>query len=202
MQTVFFWTLIAFLVGSIPFAVLLGRFLLKKDIRQVGDGNPGGANAWKAGGWKVGLLASLLELSKGFFPVYLARSAGLSGWSLVPVCLAPILGHAYSPFLRFKGGKALGATAGVWMALIGYWVFPVFAILTLPVLALQEEHALAANAGMFSLLAFAILFDKTPPMIVFALLNCLVVAWKHRRELQRPLQFRPWLGNLIGRRTA
>src|SRR5512136_624311 len=127
----FSWTLFGFILGSIPFSMIFARLLARTDIRTVGDGNPGGTNALKAGGLKAGLPAILLDIFKGFLPVYLAQRSGLAGWSLLPVCVAPVLGHAFSPFLRFRGGKALGATGGVWVALIGLWTFPVYGLLAL-----------------------------------------------------------------------
>lgn len=196
------WSLLGFFTGSIPFSFLVGKIFLKTDIRRYGDGNPGGTNAWKAGGWRIGLLAGLLDVSKGYLPVVLARYYGISGWELVPVALSPILGHAFSPFLKFHGGKALGATGGVWLALIGVKALVIYALLTLPVLAMQVEHAVAANAGMISLLGYAFLFNCSPSLITFAVLNTLVVAWKHRKELSRPIQARPWVNNLRMRRSA
>ena len=197
-----FWTLLGFLAGSIPFSILVDRIFLKTDIRLYGDGNPGGTNAWKAGGWRTGLLATLLDMSKGYLPVILALHSGVSDWWLVPVALAPILGHTFSPFLNFHGGKALGSTGGVWIALIGFKALVIYALLTLPILALQVEHAVAANAGMLSLLGFAILVDRSPYLILFSVLNTLVVAWKHRKELSRPIQMRPWMVDLLGRKSA
>jgi glycerol-3-phosphate acyltransferase PlsY len=195
------WTLFGYLVGSIPFAYLVGKALARADIRQVGDGNPGGTNAWKAGGWQIGLLAVALEIFKGFFPVFLARQSGLSGAGLLPVCLAPILGHATQPFLGWRGGKALGASGGVWLALIGWIVFPVYASFTLPVLALQVEHAYAALSGLFALLVFAWLSEDRW-LLTFAMLNTLLLFWTHRRELNRPLRWRPWVMHHLLRRQA
>src|SRR5512136_2017299 len=103
MINILFWSLVGFFLGSIPFSVLLCRILVKRDVRSVGDGNPGGTNAIKAGGVMVGLPVILLDIAKGYVPVFLAQKYGLAGWSLVPVGLAPILGHAFSPFLRFHG---------------------------------------------------------------------------------------------------
>jgi glycerol-3-phosphate acyltransferase PlsY len=135
-------------------------------------------------------------------PVMLAVHAGISGWNLVPVALAPILGHAFSPFLNFHGGKALGSTGGVWIALIGFKALAIYTLLTLPVLALQVEDAVAANSGMLSLVGYTILVERSPYLIFFAILNTLVVGWKHRKELfQRP-HLRPWMVNLLRRRSA
>jgi acyl phosphate:glycerol-3-phosphate acyltransferase len=201
MMTVFIWTLVGFLLGSIPFSLIFGRLLAKKDIRSVGDGNPGGANAIKAGGIKVGIPAIICDIGKGFVPVFLAHRNGLSGWEIIPVCLAPILGHAISPFLMFHGGKALGATAGVWMALVGLWTFPIYATLALPVTLLQTEDAWSANAGMLALLGFAIIFGENW-MVVFAVLNALLIVWTHRKDLARPPHLRHWVSGLFSRGEA
>jgi glycerol-3-phosphate acyltransferase PlsY len=183
-------------------AYLIGRFFAKKDIRRVGDGNPGGSNVWIAGGWKVGLLAAIVDIFKGYLPVALARHAGLEGWSLVPICLAPILGHATQPFLGFRGGKALGATGGAWVALIGLRTFPIYASFTLPVLALQAENAYSALAGMLALLCYAVLIEDSPWLITFAVLNVLLLTFTHRKNLGRPLQLRSWVTNLWAHRSA
>ena len=101
----FVWTLIGFLLGSIPFSVILGRVLLRKDIRQYGDGNPGGTNVARASGSKLlGALAIVIDMAKGALPVALAYYVfGIDGWGLTPVMLAPILGHAYSPVSPVQG---------------------------------------------------------------------------------------------------
>jgi glycerol-3-phosphate acyltransferase PlsY len=196
-----FWTLVGFLLGAIPFSLLMGRLFAKKDIRTVGDGNPGGANAIKAGGLKAGIPAILLDIGKGFLPVFIAQKYGLTGWSLVPVCLAPILGHAFSPFLRFRGGKALGPTAGAWLALISLWVFPVYGVLAIPCTVVQSEDAWSANAGMLALLGYAILFGE-PWMVAFAALNAILIAWTHRRALAHPPQLRSWVTNILAGRQV
>jgi acyl phosphate:glycerol-3-phosphate acyltransferase len=199
MLDILFWTLIGFLLGAVPFSLLMGEWFAKKDIRTVGDGNPGGANAVKAGGLKAGVPAILLDIGKGFLPAYLAQKYGLAGWNLLPVCLAPILGHAFSPFLRFHGGKALGASGGVWLALAGLVVVPVYAILALPFTIFQSEDAWSANVGMLALLIYAIRFSE-PWLVTFAILNALLIVWTHRRDLVRPLHLRPWVTHIFVRR--
>jgi glycerol-3-phosphate acyltransferase PlsY len=196
-----FWTLIGFLLGAIPFSLFMGRLVGKKDIRTVGDGNPGGANAIKAGGLKAGIPAIFLDIGKGFLPVFLAQKYGLEGWHLLPVCLAPILGHAFSPFLRFKGGKALGPTAGAWIGVIGLWVFPIYGVLAIPFTIIQSEDAWSANSGMIALLGYAILFGE-PWMVSLASLNALLIAWTHRHALVHPPQLRPWVTNMLAGRQA
>jgi acyl phosphate:glycerol-3-phosphate acyltransferase len=201
MLEVLFWSLVSFFLGSIPFSLLLGKCFAKKDIRTVGDGNPGGTNALKAGGLRVGVPAILLDIAKGFAPVYLAQKYGVIDWRLIPVALAPVLGHAFSPFLRFRGGKALGATGGVWVALIGLWAFPVYAALAVPFTIVQSEDGWSACAGMLALLGYSFLFGG-PWMVTFAALNASVIFWTHRRELAHRPQLRDWVTSLLSRRGA
>jgi glycerol-3-phosphate acyltransferase PlsY len=198
---ILFWTLVGFLVGSIPFSLIMGKLFAKTDIRTIGDGNPGGTNAFKAGGPKTGIPAILLDIFKGFLPVYLAQRYGLAGWSLIPVCLAPVLGHAFSPFLRFHGGKALGPTGGVWVGLVGLWAFPIYGALALPATLLQSEDAWSANAGMVALLGYAILFGE-PWLVSFAALNTALIVWTHHHELVRPPQLRAWVNHIFQGRQA
>ena len=104
--------LIAFLCGSLPFSVWLGKGVLGVDVRRFGDGNPGSANVFRAGSRGVALAALLLDVSKAAAPVGLVYfNLGLRGAPMVLISLAPILGHAFSPFLHFKGGKALAGAA-------------------------------------------------------------------------------------------
>jgi acyl phosphate:glycerol-3-phosphate acyltransferase len=200
MQTVF-WSVVGFFLGAIPFSVILGKWIVRKDVRSVGDGNPGGTNALKVGGLKVGVPAIILDICKGFLPVYLARQFGVGEWNLVPVCLAPALGHAFSPFLMFHGGKALGATGGVWMGLIGLWVFPLYALGAVPLTLLQVENAWSATAGMLALLVYALSTGQRW-MIALAVLNTFLIIYTHRRQLFHASHLRPWVANLFSGRGA
>lgn len=182
------WTLIGFALGAIPFSVILGRALLGKDIRQYGDGNPGGTNVGRASGSKLlGALAILLDMIKGALPVSLAYYVfGIAGWPLVPIMLAPILGHAYSPFLRFRGGKAIASTFGVWTALtVPFGPF----VMALSLLALHKLIAgpgWAVMAALLVLLAFLGVIGLISSPIVAAWAGTVVIlALKHRDDLAR-----------------
>jgi glycerol-3-phosphate acyltransferase PlsY len=147
------------------------------------------------------LLAILLDIFKGYLPIALARHFGVSGWALIPVCLAPILGHATMPFLGFRGGKALGATGGVWVGLLGLWAFSIYAA-TAVLLAILTEHAWAAILGVSLFLGWAIFVEGELWMVVFGILNVLLIAWTHRHELAWPPHPRPWLAHLLLRRVG
>jgi len=116
--TIALLSIAAFGLGAIPFAIFVGRWFLGKDPRDYGDGNPGAANIFRAGGGKLGYLAVFLDVAKGVPFVFLAHSFfGLSHVAVVIVGMSAVLGHAFSPFLHWHGGKAVAVTFGVLLAL-------------------------------------------------------------------------------------
>lgn len=195
-----FWTGLGFLLGAMPFSYWLGRLVLHTDIRDYGDGNPGAISAWRAGTWRVGLPAMLLDYLKGAVPVSLAHLAfEVSGWSLVPIALAPVLGHAFSPFMRLRGGKAVAATFGIWTGLLvaeGPMVLGLFLGLFY---LLQNVDAWSVTLGMLGFLAWLLLRQADPVILVIWGGNMLVLVWKHRRDLHQPLRLRPFILKLLRR---
>jgi glycerol-3-phosphate acyltransferase PlsY len=114
----FFYSILAFLLGSLPFSVWIGRATTGEDIRKYGDHNPGATNVLRAGSRAGFLLAMALDISKGALVVGLAYQVwGIQDWRIIPITLAPVAGHAFSPFLAGKGGKALATAFGVWIGL-------------------------------------------------------------------------------------
>ena len=105
----------------------MGRWFLSKDIRDYGNGNPGSANVFRAGSIKIGLVALSLDIAKGVPFVFIAHFRfGLPELSVIIIGLSAILGHAFSPFLRFKGGKAIAVTFGVLLAFPQHQLFLLF----------------------------------------------------------------------------
>ncbi len=181
-----FWSGVGFAAGSLPFSVWLARAISRRDIRSVGDGNPGAVNAWKAGSWRAGLPALWLDFLKAAVPVGLARWVfGIGGWWLVPVAIAPVLGHAFSPLLGFRGGKAIAVSFGAWCG-ISLWEGPTvlgagFALVGL----LVSGSAWVVLGGMLVLLAYWLLRGVEPAIYGFWLADTALLLWKHRRELRR-----------------
>jgi acyl phosphate:glycerol-3-phosphate acyltransferase len=180
------WSAIGFLAGAIPFSVLLGRYVLHTDIRAYGDGNPGSINVLRSGGKAIGLTALILDYLKGAIPVGLAVwCAGLRGWQLAPLAVAPVLGHAYSPFLRWRGGKAIATTFGVWTALT-LWQVPIVLGLTLAVaLYLQDNDGWSVMIGMAAVFVYLMVQRFEAPLVTAWIANTAVVAFKHRQDLHR-----------------
>jgi len=190
-------TAIGFLMGSLPFSVWLVRWRVRKDVRAVGDGNPGAINAWRAGGWRVGVPALLLDVVKGGLPVALARFIfGLESWSLIPASLSPVVGHVVSPWLRFRGGKGIAATFGVWSALT-YWVVPTTLGLFLATIMLfQTVPAWTVVTATLATLIALLALRSEPHLVVAFALNLVLLVWTHRRELR----FAPKLRDFLRRR--
>ncbi len=114
--------LASYLLGSIPFSLLIAK-ARGVDLANSGTKNLGGSNVALTSGIKFGLIVIILDLLKGFIPVILARSLIGSDLSVVLVALAAVLGHDFSIYLKFRGGKGLATTGGVFLAINPYLLF-------------------------------------------------------------------------------
>ncbi|WP_123043060.1 glycerol-3-phosphate acyltransferase [Cohnella candidum] len=193
------WTAVSFLSGSLMFSYWLGR-LARHNLRDVGDGNPGALNLWRAAGYPYGLTGILLDFLKGFMPVaWLVHTGALTGYEMIPAAAAPIFGHAFSPFLRGRGGKAIAVTFGVWSALTAFRAALAYAVI-LAVLLLgarylnkgkptsSESDAFQVVLGML-LLSLYLYMDEFPREVWgFWLVNVLLLVYTHRRELRAVLK--------------
>ena len=193
------WIAVGFLSGSTPFAIIIGEIFSTKDIRNVGDGNPGAANAWKSGGWIPGMIALSLDILKGFLPVYFAiaywgHPTDILSQIIIPViALAPIVGHAWSPILDFNGGKALATTWGAWIALTNGLALPVGMILLGLAYIIQKNDAITVTTCLIGfLLVFLPLKELQLHIFLFWILNMAVVIWKHRLEYLNGITLRDW----------
>jgi glycerol-3-phosphate acyltransferase PlsY len=196
---VLLWSGLGFFFGAIPFSYLLGRLIAHADIRLYGDGNPGGINAWRAGGWRAGIPALFLDFLKGAVPVGIARMLlGLSGWGLVPVGLAPVVGHAFSPFLRLRGGKAVAATFGAWAGLTLAEGPTALGVSMGAFYLVQSSDAWSVVLGMLAFSGYLLLRGAHPGMLAIWGGHFLVLGWKHRRELRQTPRPRPFWGRLSG----
>jgi glycerol-3-phosphate acyltransferase PlsY len=189
------WPVFFYLVGSVPTGYLLGRSR-GLDIRQHGSGNIGATNVWRVMGRNWGLLAFASDFLKGFLPLYLLRTLSFSfpdggSWSialLLVICgLAAIIGHNYTPWLGFKGGKGIATSAGVLAALIP-WVLAVALLLWIIATLITRIVSIG------SLLAAVVLPPATAwfypgEWVYFGLATLAggLAVWRHRSNIQRLL---------------
>ena len=191
---------LAFLCGSIPFSVWLGKILLGVDVRKFGDGNPGAANAFRSGNKLVGLLVLLLDISKAAAPVGWAYfNLGMRGIPMLLIAVAPILGHVFSPFLGFRGGKALASALGVWIGLT-IWRLSLPAIVGVVIgFALFTPPGWSAMLGLGAILAALLIWLPDPLLLGVWAAQTLVLAWTHRFDLREGMHLRPWLSKRLSR---
>jgi len=173
----------AYLYGAMPFGYLIA--LTKGvDITKIGSGNIGTTNVYRALGVAFGVITLVLDLSKGFIPSYLAFHyfPGLTPLQQWLLFLAPIIGHCFSVFLRFKGGKGVATSVG---ALLGFDIRLVlmFVVVWLVTFLLTRWVSLGSILGIWSVFvfAFAIL-----PFFPWALLFlALFITWRHKDNIRR-----------------
>lgn len=197
------FSLIGFALGSIPFSVLIGQLGAGVDIRRYGDHNPGSTNVLRAAGWKLATPAFLLDYLKGALPVGIAWFwVGLSGYPILPVALAPVLGHAFSPWLRWRGGKAVAATFGIWTGLTIGAGPTILGLLLGVMFAVLENSSWALTLG-FILFGGFILTEYAPtyPELGAVWLgNLIILLIKHAGDLGSPPAIRKSLMQKIARR--
>jgi glycerol-3-phosphate acyltransferase PlsY len=184
----------AYLLGSIPFGFLVAR-ARGIDIRNVGSGNIGATNALRVLGKPAGILVLLMDVLKGFAAVWLCseilKHAGASGPirfnDPIIAGIGAVLGHNYTCWLKFKGGKGIATTAGVYLALAPWAVLLALAVFLLVVLATRyvSVGSIAAAAAM----PVAVWFWMPSNLflcIVTTLLGLLAI-YKHKGNIQRLL---------------
>ena len=176
----------AFWLGACPFAVWLGRWQLKKDITRYGDGNPGSANVFIAGGSvRLGLTAVLLDITKGVPFVLIAHLIlGLPTVVVMAIGLSAILGHAFSPILQFKGGKSVAVTFGVIIALPQPDILLAFVLFTVLGFLFIEQHSWVAVSGPVGTFVYLLINRGVSWELLFMLFVLALFIIKQRQDLQ------------------
>ena len=189
---------VAFLFGSLPFSVWLTKIFLQKDVRQYGDSNPGATNVFRAGNSYLGLIVLLLDISKAAAPVGLAYfNLTIRGLPMYLIAIAPVLGHVFSPFLGFKGGKGLATVLGVWIGLT-IWKASLPAVITAAVgIALITPTGWAIMLAFGGILTSLLIWIPDPIFLLVWLTHTVIQVWTHRADLRHHPRLRPWLANLL-----
>jgi glycerol-3-phosphate acyltransferase PlsY len=174
--------------------VWIGQLTLDKDIRRYGDGNPGATNVLRAGGKAWALLAAVLDMLKGALPVALAYTiTGIQDARIIPIALAPLVGHCYSPLLKGRGGKGVAVTGGIWIGLtqgVGGAVGTLF--MTLGYL-IQDGDGWAVVVGLLGIGGYLALFNQDGVLLITWILNSLLVLWRYRASFERRPHLRSWI---------
>jgi acyl phosphate:glycerol-3-phosphate acyltransferase len=175
--------LIAYLCGSIPFGVLIGKLFYGVDVRQHGSGNVGTTNVFRVLGKKAGVAVLICDMLKGYIPAVIGAWL-FDPWFAVFIAAAPVVGHMYSVFLKFKGGKGIATGAAVVAALVPL-VFVVI-ITVWVVLVLTTRYVSVASLTATTLVpVLTIVLGEPLPYQIAGVLVTIVIWWAHRGNIQR-----------------
>lgn len=188
------WLAASFFAGSIPWGYIIVKLFYKDDIRKHGSGNIGFTNVYRTYGWIAGLSCFFLDIIKGLIPVIAATiSLGLAigkpdSWQhascLMGVGIAAILGHVFTPWLGFKGGKGIATALGVLVGLIG-WMFIIPFVIFLLVMLPTRYVSLGSILGALSFAAMPFVFKHLFFYWPLGALITLLVVFTHRQNIKR-----------------
>lgn len=186
--------LVSYLLGSIPFGLLLG-FLKGKDIRQEGSRNIGATNLWRVCGWKFGLAGFFLDFAKGLAAVLLAGSllpAALPyPYQTILAAVGAVLGHNYPVWLRFRGGKGVATSAGAVAGLM-WGPFALAMGVFVVTVALSRYISLGSMLASVALVVGCLLllphpFGSDLPLLALGAALCVMLVVRHRQNIARIL---------------
>lgn len=177
----------AYILGSIPFALVVGKKIYGVDVRESGSGNIGTTNVFRVLGKKAGILVFLGDFLKGFFPVFIAtRAVQAEDAALISVLVAAaaIAGHTWPIFLGGKGGKGVATGGGTVIALMPWLFLLVFALFWI-VLLVERTVSVASLSAATGFCIGTLVTGQPLPYIIFALVGTAVIFYAHRSNLRR-----------------
>lgn len=195
----------AFFVGSLPFGFWLAK-LRGVDLRKAGSGNIGATNVWRTCGWQLGLPVFILDVAKAYVPgvaggAWLGES-GFSSEAVILVAVCAVFGHAFSPFLGFRGGKGVASALGAALAATPLSAAAAFAV-WLTVFGITRYVSLASIFGLIAAPLLAWLFGA-PTLVwgIYTFAAVLLIA-KHKSNIERLLAGREYrFGSRQGARSG
>ncbi len=176
--------LLAYLIGSIPFALLITWRWSGADLRLVGSGNLGAANVMRASGVTAGVLVAVLDMTKGAASVWLAERFAAHGAVPAAAGVAAIVGHVYPVWLRFRGGKGVATACGVFSVLTPLAVTPALAIFIATVW-MTKYISLGSMLASLALPPLAYATGSTAPTVVAAGAAAALIIFRHRSNVTR-----------------
>lgn len=177
--------LISYLLGSVPVGYITCKYWKGLNILEHGSGNIGFTNVLRVAGKGPGALVLAGDIGKGALAAYLGTYFGGQNWGIL--CgIAAMLGHSYSVFLKFKGGKLISTGAGV-MFVLAPEIGGIAAVTWLSILALSRYVSIASITAGLAVPISMILLKKSMPMIVFGLVASVFIIYRHRENIGRLL---------------
>jgi glycerol-3-phosphate acyltransferase PlsY len=176
--------IIAYLLGSIPFAYIIGKYS-GFDVRRVGDKNVGTFNVFRHGGWEAGIITLVADVGKGAIAIIIAKVLSANEFVVLGAGVAVVIGHNLPVFLRFRGGRGLAAVIGVLLALLPIEML-IAAAISLVVLYFTRDTIWFGVAMFIPLILLAVVFHEKITLIIYsAALPCVagLTHWLTTRHL-------------------
>jgi len=192
--------LIGYLMGAIPFALIISKRMAGIDISKYGSGNLGGTNVLRVLGFKAGAIVMALDLAKAFVPVMLARFiigdnvltiAGFAlnwQWGQVITALMVMVGHSWSVYIKFRGGKGAAAYFGGWFAIwpVAALVGGAILIVTVWLSRYMSLGSILGSLGILCLFVVLTLIDMSPPVyLIYSVVAAALIVYQHRSNISR-----------------
>jgi len=182
--------ILTYLIGSVPFAYIYGKIFRKIDIREHGSGNVGATNVLRVFGTKAGIIVLLLDIIKGYLPVLIiCLLYPLTQWQPVLIGIFAILGHTFTIFLKFRGGRGVATSAGVFLALSPYTITAAILIFILVVVITKYVSLGSMFAAIFLVITHTIFFllceSSNSYIFYFTLLISFFIIYKHKPNIKR-----------------
>lgn len=178
--------LAAYLLGSIPFAIVSSRLFGLADPRNYGSGNPGATNVLRSGNKKAALLTLIGDCVKGWLAVWVATRLGFDATDAALAGLAAFLGHVFSVFLRFNGGKGVATALGVLAGISGWVALTALSVWLLVAFTTRYSSLAALTAAVATPLAGYVILDTRPTIAVLAAIS-LILIWRHANNIRKLL---------------
>lgn len=178
---------LAYLMGSLPTALLVVRAVTGGDVRSTGSGNVGGTNALRAAGWRVGAAVTLVDIAKGAIPVWLMRWYNPSSGWVAAAMVAVVIGHCFPVWLKFKGGKGVATGIGAFLVIAPLSTLAAFG-LWLVILLVFRRVSLASMVASASFPLILKLVDAPDAVTLSAVsAAAVVIIVRHTSNIKRLL---------------
>lgn len=177
------WIITSYVIGSIPFGVFFANIFCGIDPRTLGSGNVGATNITRICGRKLGFITLFFDVLKGFFPVVIATYLSESPFMYTMTGLAAIIGHLYSCFLHFKGGKAVATSIGVLIP-IAFWQL-LFAAILCTFFIWRSGFVSLGSLVLVTSLPIILFITGKFAYIPLSLIIMALIFWSHKQNIQR-----------------
>lgn len=186
--------ILAYLAGSINFAIIISKLAGLPDPRTQGSGNPGATNILRYGGKKLALLVIVGDTAKGLIPVVFARWIGVEHMALAWTAIAAVLGHMYPIFFRFQGGKGVATVFGAILGLS--WLIGLLAFITWMLVAIIFRYSSLASLVTTIVVPLYIYCFSQRCFLLPIILVALIIIYRHRANIKRLVKGQePKIGN-------